>query len=84
MIVLLEESEDIREDLLVILLSALGRNKNVSILYIYKIMKMLCCFSTVGSIISLWSLYCCVCSVSLGENSFSGTCNGRILQGGLQ
>lgn len=41
MIVLLEESEDIREDLLVVMLSALGRNKNVSILYIYKIMKMI-------------------------------------------
>lgn len=31
MAVILEESEDIREDLLAIILSALGRNKKVSI-----------------------------------------------------
>lgn len=41
MIVLLEESEDVGEELLVVILSALGRNKNVSILYIYQLMKMI-------------------------------------------
>lgn len=30
MVVLLEESEDVREDLLLVLLSVLGRNKTVS------------------------------------------------------
>lgn len=31
MVVLLEESEDVQDDLLFIILSVLGRNKNVSI-----------------------------------------------------
>lgn len=31
MVVLLEESEDVREDLLLVLLSVLGRNKTVSV-----------------------------------------------------
>lgn len=40
MIVLLEESEDIQEDLLLVILSVLGRNKSVSISYLYLLVKM--------------------------------------------
>lgn len=47
MIVLLEESEDIQEDLLLAILSVLGRNKSVSISNLYLLTKMvvllLCC-----------------------------------------
>lgn len=34
MIVVLEESEDVRDDLLLVILSALGRNKSVRISYL--------------------------------------------------
>lgn len=40
MIVLLQESEEIREDLLVVILSALGRKRSVSISSIYHLIKM--------------------------------------------
>lgn len=38
MVVLLEESEEIQEDLLLVLLSTLGRNKNVLISASYKLL----------------------------------------------
>ena len=50
MVVLLEESEDVREDLLLVLLSVLGRNKSVSptSACVFALFHVIVCQDTVG------------------------------------